>query len=113
MTDNRPRPSAAWTAVAVLLCLCLYVLSYAPAYRVIEGSDAPSPSYGFCCWPHYDQRPWESTYVPVMLLMDHTPLARPLLAWAEVWQVDGSFCNGLLMRTIERAMIPYDYDSHP
>lgn len=105
MTDDRPRPSAAWSAVALLLCLSLYVLSYAPMYRLIEGPDAPSPPRGFG-GSSYDQRPWESAYVPVMQLMDHTPLDRPLLAWAEVWQVDKHFFNGLLIRAYKRDLLP-------
>jgi hypothetical protein len=106
MTDDHSRPSAAWSAVTLLLCLSLYVVSYAPVYRLVEGPDAPPSSHG-CGWPRYDQRPWESVYLPVMLLMDHTPLQRPLLAWAEVWQVDERFFNELLLRAFDR------YESEP
>jgi hypothetical protein len=64
----------------------VYVLSYAPLYRLMLGGDptlilsirVPRPAW------------WETAYVPVVFITENTPLGTPLLWWADIWNVQRS-----------------------
>ena len=67
-----------WAAVALLGLGVVYVLSYAPVYRWLIGTDE---YFGFVV-------PVESMpagYRPAEWVMDYTPLREPLLRWADWW----------------------------
>lgn len=82
--------------IAVIATIVLYVGSYAPFVR-FQGGDRPEVS-----WERIsatERQPYMRivdgrrypAYRPVDWLIDRTPLQRPLLAWAELWAVDGMF----------------------
>jgi len=72
-------------ALEIILLLVLYVLSYAPLVRFCEG---PSPSRS----DNYSRaRGVYVLYEPVDLLIDLTPLRKPLFIWADLWRVGDSF----------------------
>lgn len=75
--DRAPLPQL---VMASLLCggiIVVYVLSYAPVYRVeMVRQNSPTP-LGV----------WRSAYAPVDWLIDNTFLREPLLRWSELWNV--------------------------
>lgn len=82
--------------VIVLLCLALlYVLSYAPFYRLAYGSDhhPTVPAVGGA-WDWVN----DDTYRPVCWMIDYTVLREPLLLWAEVWDVDDNLTRASASR---------------
>ena len=63
----------------LLLVAVLYVLSYAPVYRVWFGHESSSL--------RLERR--IPGYQPVVWLTEESPLREPLLAWADLWGVRG------------------------
>jgi len=90
-----------WASVALLVVLVLYVLSYAPMYRLKYGQPLRiltaadlhlvkvAPPSLPATFRTQEPREWVplACYAPVDWLIDGTPLRRPLLWWAGVWDV--------------------------
>jgi hypothetical protein len=88
-----------WASVALLMVGVLYVLSHAPMYRLKYGqprrilteADLHLVKYAPPSLPATyrtrEPRDWVplACYAPVDWLIDSTPLRRPLLWWAGVW----------------------------
>jgi len=72
------RQSRTFLSLAVLpVLLVLYVLSYAPVYRVAK---PPSASFVF---PERQAR--QAVYIPVEWAIENTAMQKPLLSWAGLW----------------------------
>jgi hypothetical protein len=93
MTANPRNPllvNLTCATVALLGIAVLYVLSYAPAHRVIFGHvpliGSTDPAYARTT---PDTR--MAVYTPVNWLIDFTPLSEPLFWWAGVFGVEDDF----------------------
>jgi hypothetical protein len=93
-----------WAGVLIVLLPVMYVLSYAPAYRLKFGKPVPvvvSPQLHL--WGSYEppfptirlqERRWWvpiSCYYPVEWMIEHTPLREPLFWWAGRFGVEDDF----------------------
>ena len=100
-SERRPSHSAWPLAVVLAVLMLLYVLSYAPVVRLMGGwktyatvdgfgnpATVKAPIYG-------DDLP---VYKPLDWLIDETPLRDPLLWWADVWGVRGTFVEAMMWR---------------
>ena len=80
-----------WAVIALVGLAVLYVLSYAPAHRMLFGHvpliGAVDPINTKTSMP--DTR--IPAYMPVNWLIDHTPLREPLFWWAGVFGVEEDF----------------------
>jgi hypothetical protein len=76
--------------VLVVLVPLMYVLSYAPVYRL-------GMQRG---WSGIDRQP--AAYRPVDWLIDNTPLNEPLYGWADLWGVRGDFVWAAAYRAFNR-----------
>ena len=79
-----------------LLAFVVYPLSYAPLLRLLSGTDGSyvrivaTTGGRKTAEVHLPSAPnWAIAYLPVRLLITHTPLKKPLLLWADIWGVDG------------------------
>jgi len=85
----------------------LYVLSYAPYLAVRY--EKPTPVTIGVLGPHYDQdneyfaNTTHAFFAPVEWLIDQTSLDKPLLVWADVWNVRGKIEHDSLMRHISNS----------
>lgn len=74
----------------------LYVLSYAPFLRLEMGADIDYSRFPdgvmFCFGEEYFIHT-HPAYAPVEWMIDHTPLRKPLIVWANVWTVHDR-CEG-------------------
>lgn len=82
---------------AVLLTPVLYILSYAPVYRLAHGPD-PSPLR----WLPRESQPWERCYAPVIWLIDADRFCRIHDRWGDVCGVQGQLQFDWLRRSVER-----------
>src|SRR4051812_37744306 len=75
---------------AVLLALAaVYSLSYAPYLRYKYGTEDPWPAH----WMKVPETPYfveneHPLYSPVEILIDRTPLRKPLLEWCKLWGME-------------------------
>jgi hypothetical protein len=86
VTKNHGTPLLAnlsQTVIALLGLAVLYILSYAPVCRIVQGADIDlhTPDRMIVFAPPLD---WDM-YRSVEWVMDRTPLAEPLYWWAGVW----------------------------
>lgn len=88
-TDDARRIPLLPIALLVLLPL-VYVLSYAPAYRI--GKPAG--------WSRIDCQ--SAVYRPVEWLIDNTPLDEPLYRWADLWGVRADVVWAAAFRAFDR-----------
>lgn len=88
-SDHEPR-SFTRPAIVVGILLLLYVLSYAPVYRL-------GKPLGFS---RIDQP--STIYRPVEWMIDNTPLAEPLFRWANCWGVRGDVVWSAAARAFSR-----------
>ena len=76
MTAPRTKPSKTSIVAFTILLPVLYMLSYAPVYRLVKG-------------PHVaildGREDWQIAYHPVEWTIINTPLREPLLDWAALW----------------------------
>jgi hypothetical protein len=86
-------------ALASIVLLTVYVLSYAPVVRYVKARQPPDP-YRLCVADGRDL----PLYAPVDWFIDKTPLETPLMHWAELWGVEGDFALAQLLR---KGCIPY------
>ena len=107
--DSADRTTIVPRIIAVILVLLFYVLSYAPMVRFVRGPyHSPPPRVLFSISPNaFEPQNWETAYAPVMWLLDETPLNKPLLAWAELWNVDRYMYLSSFIRFVE------DWSSDP
>jgi hypothetical protein len=84
-----------WTAAFALVLLVPYLLSYAPVVAYAEKHDLAQPTDLFDVTDGKEL----PIYRPVDLLIDYTPLRRPLVAWARLWGVGNTFAFGRWLRT--------------
>ncbi len=77
---DRHRISLRWVVLFVLSLLG-YVLSQAPVTMLLGKSSGVASFHLYVLGDN-------PVYVPVDLLVTHTPLRYPLLKWADVWSVE-------------------------
>jgi hypothetical protein len=95
LTLNRSQQQSSLGLPIALCAICLiYVLSYAPMYRVLKGNDS---LFTVMRGPE----PWQCAYIPIQWIMYRTPLREPLIRWAWVWDVDDEL-------EIETSMSPFE-----
>jgi hypothetical protein len=114
-----------WATAALLSLAVLYVLSYAPAFRLKYGNSVPTsmpmvthlvslsppedvlitaipPPSEFIPTVTLPDPRWQwlplSCYRPVEWLIDQTPLREPLFQWAGLFGVEDSFRNAAEQR---------------
>ena len=82
--------------LAGLVAFVVYPLSYAPLHRLLSGSDSQLAktlwigSGQAVVFAVPDEAPtWAVAFLPVRLLIAHTPLKKPLLLWGGFWGVAG------------------------
>ena len=134
MTAKPPRKpllvNLTWATAALLSLAMLYVLSYAPAYRLKYGRYVPPampvvthllslsppeeipittiipPASEVIPIVTVPDSRWQwlplSCYRPVEWLIDHTPLREPLFQWAGLFSVEDSFRNAADQRSAKR-----------
>lgn len=82
-------PRRVIVAVSISALFGLYLLSQAPLTRLDRQRIMPTPqgvqlpSFGLSM---YGTHSW--VFVPADWVYDHTPLQKPLLRWAKMWDVD-------------------------
>ncbi|REJ93206.1 MAG: hypothetical protein DWQ34_11170 [Planctomycetota bacterium] len=86
---NRSKRTVCLWALGAFLLTVHYVLSYAPAYRVMRDWNGDLLPWGGYWW----------VYRPVDVLIDETPLQRPLMAWADVCGVRDEFDFAMFVRS--------------
>lgn len=73
-------------SVVGLLTIVIYVLSYAPAYRVVYRADSDVRGKDGVDWINPTANGMQ-LYRPVEWLIDHTPFRDVLMQWARLWDV--------------------------
>ena len=83
MPSLRGKPSrTSLIAFVLILSPVLYVLSYAPVFR-LAGNEPTFLAFGVVTYS--PREGWQELYQPVEWLTDRTPLREPLLDWAGLW----------------------------
>jgi hypothetical protein len=98
-------------ALASIVLLTAYVLSYAPAVRYVKARQQPDP-FRLYAADGYDL----PLYAPVDWLIDRTPLYTPLLHWAEIWGVESDFWMANFCRAggcVSLSMPPHPWTTVP
>lgn len=72
MSEGRSTAEAIYIPLALVLLPVLYVVSIGPVIAFVE-------------WKGLPYEPFETFYMPVIWLYEHTPLKTPLTWWAKLW----------------------------
>jgi hypothetical protein len=79
MPAARRKPVLPNIVLAVVLLVPVYVLSYAPALRLMHSRVVVDHPFMETVIPHVPG------YAPVEWLIDNTPMREPLLRWGDLW----------------------------
>jgi len=96
MTNERKRSRWPVAVLVMTMLAMVYALSYAPALKWYDESD---PLYA----------PFDASlllYQPVEWLIDDTPLRKPLLLWADLWNVRPQTEHASTLRLHPELIIP-------
>lgn len=97
-----------WIAIATSLMLMgvSYVLAYAPYLKYRFPKPEFAPGEGICQYLARDDgyilKSHHPAFTPVELLIDHTPLQTPLLAWSKVWGCEDKMRGDMRSRHFDR-----------